>query len=185
MRFYSKFTNLQYGAKRRKDGQIGNQIHASANGAFTCFRIAGSGFPGLSRVIERVSIRPCTANHNIFHCYPSFHLVVTRMLFLQKKKRSHPHKNIVRDESAELTCYHPVSLASHDSKPYQVRIGNDLSKLYRGNGRTRRSLTRGLGAQLKDHVQPGLLHPLTARQGRRDSLKSVPGLLFLIIAVNP
>ena len=39
-----------------------------------------------------VCVRPCTANHNIFHCYPSFHLVVTRMLFLQKKKRSHPHK---------------------------------------------------------------------------------------------
>lgn len=57
--------------------------------------------------------------------------------------------------------------------------------IYRGNGRTRRSLTQGLGAQLKDHVRPGLLYPLTARQGRRDSLKSVPGLLFLIIAVNP
>lgn len=90
--------------------------------------VAGKKRSDMSDMKGTVCVRPCTANHNIFHCYPSFHLVVTRMLFLQKKKRSHPHKNIVRDESAELTCYHPVSLASHDSKPYQVRIGNGLSR---------------------------------------------------------
>mgnify|MGYP000395321846 FL=1 len=67
-----------------------------------------------------------------------------------------------RDESEKLTCYHPNSLVSHDNKPYQVRIGNDLSKLYRYYGRSRRSLTQGLGTQLGDHVQQNPLHPFTA-----------------------
>ncbi len=61
-------------------------------------------------------------------------------LQINKKTLSPPYIR-TRDESDILTCYHPNSPASHDSRPYRVRIGNDLSKLYRCYGRSRRSLT--------------------------------------------
>ena len=58
----------------------------------------------------------------------------------KQKKHSHPLLHIQGTRAQKPTCYHPISPASHECGPYQVRTGNDLSKLYRCHGRPRHSL---------------------------------------------
>lgn len=80
------------------------------------------------------------------------------MLVYAIKKRPPPRKN-TRDGS-ELTCYHPISPVSHDGRPYQVRTGNDLSKLYRCNGRSRHSLTHSARYAARRPCSAGFASPI-------------------------
>ncbi len=65
---------------------------------------------------------------------------------MENKSALTPRNVFPRDESEKLTCYHPNLSVSHDGRPYQVRIKDDLSKLYRDYGRSRHSLTAICGS---------------------------------------